>query len=141
METYKYIYIGNIGVELQLKDKQGNLNVPEKLEEFRKVAIDTVSWNEKNKAKKASNNQVASAKFDVLCIGILEKAGLIELDAYPEKEKKVIENSVFLYHNGYANSEVLVAATENVKLAVLTATEKITNILKCKSHEGIWEIL
>jgi len=146
----KVIKLGdNIYQKIEKKsiDEQGNeiWNVPEDLEEFKAVAIDTVNWTVGDKIKKAMENNItllnaANSKAIVLLAKVVNTLNP-DLSGLTDKEKSAFDIITSLGDNGYSDSELLNASVSIISDSVQKVPTFIANITDATSHEEVIEIL
>jgi len=135
------------GIELKSFDEDGNesWNVPEDLNEFKTVAIDTVNWVVGDKIKKAVENNItllnaANSKAIVLLAKVVNTLNP-DLSVLTDKEKTAYDVISLLADNGYSNSELLNSSVNTISECVQQAPSLITTINDATSHEEVIKIL
>ena len=128
-------------------DKEGNelWNIPQDLEEFRKLAINTINWQIGDSVKKASGNtqtnlSASNAKAIALIAKLIEPSQE-QLDSLTELEKDNWSKLDALANNGYADSQLLNVSLSSVSEFIAKGTDKATRVASATTHEEVIAIL
>jgi hypothetical protein len=128
-------------------DEQGNetWNIPQDLEDFKSLAIDTLNWQIGQAVlKKAGGKQVdlsaSNSKAIALIVKLLD-ALTPNLDNLTPLEKDSYNNLLALANSGYSDSEKLKKSTEAVAENIAKYTDKIQRVTQAKTHDEVIEIL
>ena len=125
-------------------------NIPQDLEEFKVMAIDTINWQIGDSVKKASggtqtNLSASNAKAIVLNskkIDLILKHLDLELDnSFSDLEKDSSNKMVALGNNGYADSQLLNVSLSSVSKFITKGTDKATRVINATTHEEVIAIL
>jgi len=143
--TIKEIKIGNLVHSNMPMVKDGEWNVPEDLDAFKQVAIDTVNWKIGKNVKKSTGNltnnmSASNAKAIVLLTKIVNAIGFDD-SVLTELEKSAFDKMTTLAENGYADSNMLVASITSVSENIEIGTQKVIDITNAESHEEVVEVL
>ena len=128
-----------------VEDGQEAWNIPQYLEEFKKLAIDTINWQIGDSVKKASGNmQTNLSASNAKAIALLAK--LIEpsqeqLDKLTELEKDSWNKLDALAVGGYADSQLLNVSLASVSKFITKGTDKATRVINATTHEEVIAIL
>ena len=147
----KTIKIGNKiykNFEEKSVDKDGNetLNIPEDLNEFKQLAIDTINWQIGDGVKKAlGNTQVnlsaVNSKAIALVIKILDAMDVDVSETLSEKEQDSFSKLVTLSNSGYADSDMLNNSLSAVIDGRTNGYGKAERVMKAETHEDVIAIL
>jgi hypothetical protein len=143
--TIKELKIGNIVHSNMPIVKDDVWNVPEELEDFKQIAIDTVNWKIGKNVKKSTGNltnnmSASNAKAIVLLTKIVNAIGFDD-SILTELEKSAFDKMTTLADNGYADSNMLVASITSVSENIEIGTQKVVDITNAGSHEAVVEVL
>ena len=143
--TIKEIKIGNIVHSNMPIVEDDEWNVPEDLEDFKQIAIDTVNWKIGKNVKKSTGNltnnmSASNAKAIVLLTKIVNAIGFDD-SILTELEKSAFNKMTTLAENGYADSNMLVTSISSVSENIEIGTQKVVDITNAESHEEVVEVL
>ena len=141
----KEIKIGNIMHSNMPIVEDNEWSVPEELEDFKQIAIDTVNWKIGKNVKKSTGNltnnmSASNAKAIVLLTKIVDAIGFDD-SILSELEKSAFDKMTTLADNGYANSNMLVTSITSVSENIEIGTQKVVDITNAESHEEVAEVL
>ena len=128
-------------------DEQGNevWNIPKDVEEFKKLAIDTISWQIGNNVKKSlGDTQTLLSASNAKAIALLAKLlkpTQAQISTLTTLEKDSWVKLKALADNGYADSELLNASLTNVTTFIQKGSDKIARVVKAKTLEDVINIL
>ena len=128
-------------------DEQGNevWNIPTDLEEFKAIAIDTISWQIGDNVKKSLGDiQTLLSASNAKAIALLAKLikpTQAQLDNLTPLEKDSWVKLKALADNGYADSKLLNNSLTNVTTFIQKGSDKIARVVKAKTLEDVINIL
>ena len=134
-------------IELKTIDEDGNetWNVTQNLDEFKKVALDTINWQIGQSVQKAlGDTQINLSASNAKAVALLAKLispSSAKLSKLSTKEKAAWDKLNLLANNGYADSDMLIVSLDAVLSYIQKGTEKATRIAQAKTHEEIEAIL
>jgi len=134
-------------IEEKTIDENGNeiWNIPSDLDEFKKVAIDTINWVAGDRVKKAVQNNItllnaSNSKAIVLLVKIINSLNP-DLSNLSDNEKNAFNKMVALGDNGYADSKLLNTMIDSVTNNITSLSQKIADVEKAESIDEIIKIL
>ena len=134
-------------IEPKTIDEKGNetWNIPTDLDEFKKVAIDTINWVAGDRIKKAVQNNItllnASNSKAIVLLGKIINSLNPDLSKLTDNEKNAFDNMVTLGKNGYADSKLLNTMIDSVTSNITSLPQKITDVQNANSIDEIIKIL
>lgn len=140
----KEIKIGNLVYNNISKESEDNL-LPTDLEEFKKVAIDTINWQIGNGVKRAVGNtdvnlSAANAKAIVLLTKVMNTLNP-SLDGLSNLEKDSYDKMTTLAGGGYADSELLNGSLGSVSELIAKSSDKVARVTSSTSIDEVITIL
>lgn len=133
----------NIEDKIQ-EDGQEIWNIPQDLEEFKALALDTINWQVGDFVKKALGTQTslsaANAKGIALLVKVINNLNP-DLSNLTELELDSWNKLVLLEENGYADSKLLNNSLSSVMEYIQKGTEKASRVGSAKTHEEVISIL
>lgn len=119
--------------------------VPEKLDAFKQVAMDTINWQIGQKVKLAlGDTQTSLSAANAKAVALLAKflsPTKAQLATLTKKEKAAWDKLRLLADNGYADSDLLVGSLDAVLAYIQKGTDKAMRIAKAVDHDAVIEIL
>ncbi len=120
-------------------------NIPQNLEEFKSMAIDTINWQIGDNVKKSlgntQTNLSASNAKAIALLAKLIKPTQTQLDSLTDLEKDSWGKLKSLADNGYADSELLNASLSSVSEFIQKGTDKIVRVTQTQNHDEVIAIL
>jgi len=144
LKKYKQI-LQNFEEKTVAEDGTVEWNIPQDLEEFKVLAVDTVNWQIGEKVKKAlGNTQTSLSAVNAKAIALLAKLAKptqARLDKLTDLEKDSWDKLTTLAENGYADSQLLNTSLTKVSEYIGKGTNKIVRITQADSIDAIIDIL
>jgi hypothetical protein len=130
--------------DLESYELTRNPLIPENLEEFKKIAVDTIQssigLDVKKQAKTQVNLSASNSKFILLLYKVMKLNGL-KTDGLSPKEKEALEVADKLVEEGYTESDLMLNTLKKVQSSRLKGGEKVKRVLNAKSIEEVIEVL
>jgi len=128
------------------EDGTKTLNIPNDLNDFKQIAIDTINWQIGSNVKKAlGNTQVnlsaVNSKAIALVIKILDAMDVDVSEILSEKEQDSFNKLVALSNSGYSDSDMLNNSLSAVINGRIHGHGKTERVMKAKTHEEVIAIL
>ncbi len=119
--------------------------VPDNLDKFKKVAVDTINWATGQEIKKAVDNNAihlsTSNSKAIILIAKLINSFNPDTKILSPLEKDNFLKMIELAQSGYSDSNLLKSALEAVDVYVKKGVEKATKIMTSTSKNEIIEVL
>ncbi len=120
-------------------------NIPQDIEEFKTVAIDTINWVIGQEIKKRVDNNLiqlsTSNSKGIMLLAKVLKGLNPDTSSLSELDQSNFDKMVNLADNGYADSELLSGALNAVEVYISKGVERVTAIINATTHDEIIEIL
>lgn len=120
-------------------------NIPEGIDEFKTMAIDTINWQIGSNLKKAigstSVNLSASNSKGIALLAKVINAQNPDTSSLTELEADSYNKIIALADSGYADSELLNTSVSNIGKFVAAGTDKVVRVTNATSVSEVIEIL
>ena len=121
-------------------------NIPDDLNKFKQLAVDTINWQIGNNVKKAlGNTQVnlsaVNSKAIALVVKILDAMDIDISKILSEKEQNSFSKLVTLSNSGYSDSDMLNNSLNAVMDGRIKGYGKAERVTKAKTHDEVIAIL
>jgi len=135
------------GIEEKSIDEQVNetWNIPSDLDEFKKVAINTINWVTGDRIKKIVQNNItllnaSNSKAIVLLAKVVSSLNP-DTSKLTDQEKDAYNKIITLANNGYADSGLLNKTLDSVTNNITNLSKKITDVQNATTIDKIIDIL
>ena len=134
-------------IEEKTIDENGNeiWNIPSDLDEFKKVAVDTINWVAGDKIKKTIQGNItllnASNSKAIVLLGKIINSLNPDLSKLTDNEKNAFDKMVTLGNNGYADSKLLNMMMDSVTSNITSLSQKIADVQNANSTNDVIKIL
>ena len=134
-------------IEEKTIDENGNeiWNIPSDLDEFKKVAVDTINWVAGDRIKKTIQGNItllnASNSKAIVLLGKIINSLNPDLSKLTDNEKNAFDKMVTLGNNGYADSKLLNMMMDSVTSNITSLSQKIADVQNANSTNDVIKIL
>ena len=136
-------------LEEKVVNEDGSIiwNIPQDINEFKNLAIDTLMWQVGQLIKKASGGKLldvitAISKIQVAQMHLLKKVlKNSQLNEEPENIQDTIEQMEELYSKGYSDSEKALNTITSVNIERDKLYSKVQRVTQAQNHDEVIAIL
>ncbi len=133
-----------LSLTLKLTELTRNPMIPEDLEKFKVMAVDTIQSSIGHEVKRQAKTQVklnaSNSKFIFLLYKVMKLNGL-KTDGLTSKEKEALKVADKLLEEGYTESDLMLDTLKTIQSSRVKGEERVKRIRNAKSIEEVIDIL